>query len=74
MNTENDDLTIAYMAGAGSRNAEIRKLKQERDQLKEENQLMKSYLIELVRWNSHGYVGAKKLLDKINQITQENNQ
>lgn len=40
-------------------------------QLEEEHQLMKSYLIELVRWNSHGYVGAKKLLDKINQITQE---
>ena len=34
--------------------------------LEEEHQLMKSFLEQLVRWNLHGYVGAKEILDKLN--------
>lgn len=48
-----------------------RNLEQERDQLKEEHQLMKSFLEQLVQWNSHGYVGAKEILDILNQKPQE---
>ena len=47
------------------------KLRKERDQLKEEHQLMKSFLEQLVQWNSHGYVRAKEILDILNQKPQE---
>ena len=47
------------------------KLRKKRNQLKEEHQLMKSFLEQLVQWNSHGYVGAKEILDILNQKPQE---
>ena len=49
----------------------ITQLEKELNELKEEHQLMKSFLEQLVQWNSHGYVRAKEILDILNQKPQE---